>query len=304
MQGDIRVRSKVGRGSSFGLAFPVRVAPEVDAIANLGENVIKGAEVLAGKGYIILDDIPENTYILAEALKKYGVRPTVCVSGVDALALFRASPFDGVITDLRMPLMSGQTFIVELRQFERETKRPAVPVVVVTAETALEEKKLCLGKYGANEFLLKPVKLHDLVSAMVRLHSQGGSVARKRERRILLVDDDVIGSQFMSTILTRAGHRCSQAHSVQEAISMLQEDEKTEGVCKYDIVVLDSFLGDGTGADFLRLVRTSGRKMPKVISVSGNTIDDQRRMYEGCPVDGFVQKPAKKQDVLEMVAIL
>ncbi len=304
MKGDIRVTSKPDRGSNFIIAFPVAVAREIDSIVNTNDEV-KDVGALSGKSYLLLDDIPENTFILASTLKKYGVKSTACQSGLQALELYTKSPgsFDCIITDLRMPLMSGQAFIVAIRKFEHEKERSPVPILVLSAESSTEEKRLCMTQYGADQFLLKPVKLRDLVSALAVMHS--GKGRRVLSRRILVVDDDVIGAQFMSTVLTRGGHSCMLAHGIAEAVGELEKNQEHP----FDVIMLDSLLGDGTGADFLRSLvnlvsERKVRKTPKVISVSGNTVTEQARLYSGYSVDGFIQKPARKQDVLEMVQII
>ncbi len=304
MQGDIRVKSKPGRGSNFIVAFPARVAEEVTAVASLsgGEDTIPGADSLQGKSYLLLDDVAENTFILAELLKRFGVRTTVSQSGPDALALYKARPadFDAVLTDLRMPIMSGQSFIQELRSFERDRMRgiSRVPIVVMTAESAVEERRLCLTQYGADEFLLKPVKLRDLILALVRLHSTTRQGKGKR-KRILIVDDDVVGSRFLLGMLAKEGYKCQQAFSVGEGVLGLTEDD-------FDLVILDSILRDGTGPDFVRQAKSRlGEIGTKVISVSGNAVDDQRRQYEPeCHIDGYLQKPVRKQDLISLVQIL
>lgn len=300
------MKSKLGRGSDFVAAFPVRVAEEVAAITNTGET-IAGVEVLEGKSYLLLDDVTENTFILGETLRRYGIRTTMRQNGIEALAHIKESPaeFDGVITDLRMPLMSGQSFIQEIRRFERQSlSQRRVPIIVMTAEASVEEKRLCLAQYGADEYLLKPVKLRDLISVLVRIHGAGsprGMIAKRRQKRraVLIVDDDAIGSRFMVSTLTKAGHKCAQAFSVAEGERKLAEGE-------YSVVLLDNLLGDGTGADFVRQAGKLLREREvKVISVSGNDVGEQRRMYEEVyKVDGYLQKPVKRQDVVEMVQII
>ncbi len=238
------------------------------------------------------------------------MRSTTKQSGVEALELYKSRPaaFDGVITDLRMPTMSGQTFIQEIRRFEREHVggRRKVPVVVMTAESAPEERRLCLTQYGADEFLLKPVKLRDLVMALARIHTTspaGHSTSATKPKRILIVDDDTVGSKFMLITLTRAGHHCVQAFSLYEARQKLEEQTR------YDIVILDSFLGDGTGPEFVRLAQQRLEGV-KVISVSGNAVEDQRRMYETETknekhgLDGYLQKPVNRQDLFGMIQLL
>ncbi len=303
MQGDIRVKSKPGRGSNFIVAFPVVVAEEVVAISGAagGEDTIPGASVLRGKSYLLLDDVAENTFILAASLKRFGVRSTVTQNGIAALEEFKGQPqlFDGVITDLRMPLMSGQTFIQEIRKFEREKfGGPKVPIVVMTAEAAVDEKRLCLTQYGANDYLLKPVKLRELISALVRVHTSADQ-ERARHKQVLIVDDDAVGSRFVAVTLSKAGHRCRQALTVREGREMLDEGE-----C--DILILDGLLGDGSGVDFMRGAGAMlEKKRTRVISVSGNAVEDQRRMYEGAGrIAGYMQKPIRRQELLGLVQIL
>ncbi len=314
MQGDIRVKSKLGKGSDFIVAFPARVAEEVAAIANTGDEDVPGADALQGKSYLLLDDIAENTFIVAAALKRYGVRSTIRQNGAEALETYKAAPatFDGIITDLRMPLMSGQTFIQEIRRLERESGRreSKVPIIVITAESAMEEKRLCLTQYGATEYLLKPTKLRDLVSVLVRIHSPTQGNRARRARSILILDDDMVGSQFLKVALTKAGHRCKQAFSVGEGIGLIRET-------RYDIVLLDSLLGDGTGMDFLRGCRDvlagtgdGGRGRIRVVSMSGNDVGMQRRMYESARgnvemvIDGYLQKPVRRQELIELIQVL
>ncbi len=305
MNGDIRVKSRPGRGSDFIVAFPVRVSEEVSAVTASGggaEDHIQGVEALRGKKYLLLDDVAENTFILSELLKRYGILCTTKQNGVEALELFKEDPaaFDGVITDLRMPLMSGQSFIQDVRSFERDQPNGRrVPIVIMTAESAMEERRLCLAQYGADEFLLKPVKLRDLISSLVRVHSVDKMC---KQKHILIVDDDVIGSRFMAAALTKERHKCSHAGSVTEGIALIRR-------ARYDLVVLDNLLGDGTGADFLKQANEvlSGASSTKVISVSGNSAEEQRRMYQeggAGRVVAYLQKPVRKQELLGLIQVI
>ncbi len=307
MHGDIRVKSKLGGGSNFIVGFPARVAPEVAAVSLGGEEVaVVNADVLAGKSYMLLDDIPENTFILEQILRKYNVQISSYQDGALALDSYRSNPsgFDGVITDLRMPLMSGQAFIAELRRFERDAGIASpIPILVMTAENSGEEKRLCLTQYGANDFLLKPVKLRDLIVALAKFHSQNSGTrnARIRRKRVLIIDDEVVGSKFMAAILADEGHVCVNAFSVVEGLSKLSSGT-------FDVIVLDNLLGDGTGVDFLRKAQIARGSGPKVISVSGNSVEEQKRTYDEAEgafrIEGYLQKPVRKQDLLGMVRIM
>ena len=120
---------------------------------------------------------------------------------------------DIIITDLRMPVMSGQTFILEVRKYEEHNKKPKTPIIVVTAESSTEEKKLCLTKYGANEYLIKPIKYQDLVSVISKVFS---TISKERCKRVLIVDDDAISSRFLAAVLAKEGHKCVSKYSIKD----------------------------------------------------------------------------------------
>ena len=67
-------------------------------------------------------------------------------------------------------------------------------------------------------------------------------------------------------------------------------------------------LEDGTGVEFLnfatQLVTEKGANMPFVISISGNTIAEQREMYRSHIVNDFMQKPIVKQNLLDILQIM
>jgi len=62
-------------------------------------------------------------------------------------------------------------------------------------------------------------------------------------------------------------------------------------------------LEDGLGLEFAAHVRKSRGPSSKVpiISISGNTIDDQRKQYEGYNIDAFYQKPMTKTQLLNLL---
>ncbi len=213
MDGDIKVKSKLQLGSNFILAFPAVVGDETPALLQSPED--GKLECLAHPlTCLLLDDIPENTFIMREALSRYGIQSVCMNEGSKALELCRTQRFDFVVTDLRMPNMSGQTFILELRRLEREAGTPSVPIIVVTGENSPDEKRLCLTEYGANEFLIKPIKQKELLEAIVR--SRTHSSQPPRAKRLLLIDDEAVSLQVLATFLRTATHQPVLAQSVAE----------------------------------------------------------------------------------------
>jgi two-component system response regulator PilR (NtrC family) len=105
---------------------------------------------------LVVDDEESMRKLLEIALGKEGYRLTLAESGKKATEIFDKSSYDLVISDIKMPDMSG----VDVLRHIKETD-PSVPVIMVTAyasaETAVEALRL-----GAYDYLTKPFKLEEL----------------------------------------------------------------------------------------------------------------------------------------------
>ncbi len=93
---------------------------------------------------------------LSESLESCGYKVEVSESGADALEKFQEDKFEVVITDMRMPGMSGMDVLRGVKKVSSKT-----PVVVITAygtvNTAVEAMK-----EGAADFLMKPFSIDHL----------------------------------------------------------------------------------------------------------------------------------------------
>eukprot|EP01022_Parablepharisma_sp_SALTPOND_P012434 TRINITY_DN1597_c0_g1_i1.p2 TRINITY_DN1597_c0_g1~~TRINITY_DN1597_c0_g1_i1.p2 ORF type:complete len:367 (+),score=35.34 TRINITY_DN1597_c0_g1_i1:1626-2726(+) len=304
MHGRIKLHSKEHEGSNFILVFPVKASEEIATFSGSLSNA-NNPNLFKGKTCLVLDDIPENTYLTKEVLQKYGLHCICSQSGADALEKYKARhrEIDMIITDLRMPSMSGQTFILEIRKFESRGKKQRTPIVVLTAESGIEEKKACLAKYGADAYLIKPIKYSDLVETLVKVCSAKNG--QDKSENILIIDDDLLSSQFLYRVLLGKGHSCKLCHSIAEAKVYFEEKYEEPSV-----VLLDNLLGDGTGVDFLQfavqVAKRNQYKIPKIISMSGNPSNDQRIMYQSYSlyVNGYLQKPISKRDLLELILVM
>src|SRR6266849_9992647 len=87
---------------------------------------------------------------LESALRRKAHPVETASNGIDAASKLENSPFDAVITDLRMPLMDG----LELLQHVRRIK-PSLPVIVLSAYGTVPTAVDAI-KAGASDFLLKP----------------------------------------------------------------------------------------------------------------------------------------------------
>ncbi|HOU93572.1 MAG TPA: sigma-54 dependent transcriptional regulator, partial [Polyangiaceae bacterium] len=125
---------------------------------------------------LLVDDDNELTRVLAEWLRQRGYRIEIASRAEPALDALERCAFDVVVTDLRMPGVSG----IELcgRVAER---CPGLPVIVMTGFGSLDAAIDAI-RAGAYDFVEKPVKLDLLRIAIDRAATH--AAARREIRRL------------------------------------------------------------------------------------------------------------------------
>jgi DNA-binding NtrC family response regulator len=105
---------------------------------------------------LVVDDEPNLRRVVQVQLQEMGYRADTAASGAAALEQLRAENFQLLLTDLRMPGMSGVELLKAVRQ-----EFPEVVVIIMTAfgsvETAVEAMKS-----GAYHYITKPVRDDEL----------------------------------------------------------------------------------------------------------------------------------------------
>ncbi|WP_062017803.1 sigma-54 dependent transcriptional regulator [Aureimonas sp. AU4] len=105
---------------------------------------------------LIVDDEERLLDVLGGMLESLGYGIVQASSGASALVALEREPVDLVLTDLRMPGVSGRELLAEIRR-----AHPILPVVVMTAFTTLREA-VQLIKGGAFDYIGKPIELDEL----------------------------------------------------------------------------------------------------------------------------------------------
>ena len=172
MGGEVGVHSVPGQGSCFWAELPLPAAspepglpaPAFDAAATFGAHVL------------MVDDNEINMMVAVAQLEQIGVRVGQAVDGrqaLDAVAAAEAAgdPYDLVIMDLQMPVLSGYEVTRELRL--RYTPEQ-LPIVAHTAAALVSERDNALAA-GMNDFLPKPTDSEQLRVMVARwvLRRQG-----------------------------------------------------------------------------------------------------------------------------------
>lgn len=110
---------------------------------------------------LVVDDEETICNLLRDCLSEEGYEVSITQNAEDGLSQIRNSPFDLIITDLKMPGIDGIEFIRQIRGFDADYM-----VIVITAYPTFETVRDAL-RLGAYDYATKPVNLEEL-SFMVK----------------------------------------------------------------------------------------------------------------------------------------
>jgi CheY-like chemotaxis protein len=159
-EGAIDVQSEPGVGSVFTVYLPragdAPLVPEHrPATAPRGH----------GQRVMVVDDEPPLLELTTDALRGLGYEPVGFVSPQEAIDAFRrnAHDFDALVTDLRMPRMSGEALIREVRRIQ-----PLLPAILVSGFVGDAAAQHAQGG-RADDILTKPLRTDSLAVSLARL---------------------------------------------------------------------------------------------------------------------------------------
>lgn len=110
---------------------------------------------------LIVDDEAELVTALEERLNLRGFEASGVTTGAEALALLGDEPFDVVLLDLKMPGLGGLEVIRRIKE-----ERPGLQVILLTGWGSEEDAKKGQA-LGAYDYLMKPVKISELVRVLL-----------------------------------------------------------------------------------------------------------------------------------------
>jgi len=166
MGGAVGVTSEPGVGSRFWAELPL---PATEAPASISCFGALEASPLAGAHVLMVEDNPVNMMIGVALLQQWGIEVAQANDGEQAIAAVERAaavgqPFDAVLMDVQMPVMSGYEATTILR---RHHDAQALPIVALTAAALTSEREAALAA-GMNDFLTKPIDAQRLRDTLVR----------------------------------------------------------------------------------------------------------------------------------------
>jgi CheY-like chemotaxis protein len=115
------------------------------------------------KTVLIVEKHPNYSQLLANQIRSAGLKPVVAITAEGGLRKAEECSPDVILLGLELPDRDGLRFVSEMRQ-NREADR--IPIIAMSALPHLKSR--CL-ELGCDDFLLKPVRMIDLISRIRKI---------------------------------------------------------------------------------------------------------------------------------------
>ena len=111
---------------------------------------------------LIVDDEKNYTMIIGEILQEEGYTSITASSGMEALDILNNETIDLILTDVKMPGMSGIQLLEKIKELN-----PDIPVIIMTAYGSVEKAVDAMHR-GAYTFILKPFENQALIAYIAK----------------------------------------------------------------------------------------------------------------------------------------
>lgn len=168
MGGDAGATSTPGVGSTFWFTTRLKKVTVVAGDTNRSAPGEASAAMLArdyvGRRLLLVEDDRVNQEVALDILSDTRLVVDVAEDGVQALEMASKTAYDVILMDVQMPKMDG---IEATRRIREIAGREAVPIVAMTANAFVEDRKRCL-QAGMSDFMGKPFSPEVLYSTLLK----------------------------------------------------------------------------------------------------------------------------------------
>nr|WP_320011698.1 response regulator [uncultured Desulfobulbus sp.] len=213
-----------------------------------------------GEVIVIVDDFPDIVALLQDFLEQQGYASVTADSAAtlkSQLALHKAAL---VLLDIGLPDADGTKLLPELK-----AEDPDRAVIMLTAVTDLQTALTCL-RYGADDYLAKPVHFTDLLATLRRVLEKRRLAIRNR--------------QYQREI-EKANYRIGLAHQLamkmnSAYLSMTELDEMLLAI----LIGITADEGLGFNRAFLALFDESGETLEGRLAIGPGSREDGNRIWQ------------------------
>ena len=297
-------------GLSRGAVAYVQKPVSKDALDDTFAQIEGFLQRKASKLLIVEDDERERQTIV-ELIGTEGVETSAVGTVEDALEVLKDTRFDCIVLDLS--LKGGSGFDL-LEKMSKKVELKAIPVIVYTGRDLTSQEETRLKKY-ARSIILKDARsperllaettlfLHRVEAEMSQpkrkmLHEAAGADGIFKDKKVLIVDDDVRNIYALATVLEDAGMNVAFAENGREGIEVLKA---TPGI---GIVLMDVMMPEMDGYETMRRVRQMAeyRNLP-ILALTAKAMKGDREKCLAAGASDYITKPVDPDQLLSLMRV-
>lgn len=164
LEGDIKVESSVGIGTTFKFNLPYAKGSSATTKKTHSSEI--SSEQVKGMRILVFEDNPLNQRLIERRLNSWGCKTYIAENPIYGLNLLETTAIDIVLMDLRMPIMSGFEVTEKIRESSKK-ELAEIPIIALTADFTINDKDECENR-GINDFILKPFSPEELMTKLIR----------------------------------------------------------------------------------------------------------------------------------------
>ena len=278
------------------------------------DNAFKKFEDILGckmKRLLLVDDTSASRAAIIKLIGDTDVEATEVATGSDALKHLKSEKFHCMILDLGLPDISG--FEV-LNQAKADSSIELPPVIVHTAKSLTKEEEETLHQY-TDSIVIKGVKsperlldetslfLHRMLqelpdsqrSMISSLHDKDHIF---KEKKVLLVDDDMRNLYSLSKILQGKGIKVAKAKDGQKALDFLESDSDI------DLVLMDIMMPVLDGLETIEQIRAQSKfETLPIIALTAKAMKEDRQKCMESGASDYLPKPIDVDRLFSMMRV-
>lgn len=293
MGGQISVKSKPGRGSTFSFTVSTCEGTKV-----LVPYVHYNMDAQEGKTILIVDDNLTNLSILKRQFEHWKLNPVLASSGDEALNILRTTTgIDLIITDMQMPGMDGIMLATAIKQ-----QFPKIPIILLSSigeDFKNDQQSLFVS------IMSKPIKQRVLSKQILNALQQQAAIPEKPAEpkklssefsrmfpfSILVAEDNIMNQHVITHILSKLGYQPELVKDGKEAVEATNQKE-------FSLILMDMQMPVMDGMEATRIIRQTIVRQPVIIALTANATEGDEQVCLDAGMDDYLSKPIQLENLM------